>query len=112
MKALKLNRALVLEDAYRVPDNAGGYTTQWQALGTLWAQVRPGSGRAYRVDALPLSRVPLRIIVRAAPDGAPSRPKAGQRFREGNRIYLIRAVTEHDQAAHYLRCHAEEEVVA
>lgn len=112
MSAPILNRKLVLEDAYRVPDGAGGYDTAWQVLGTLWAEVRPGTGRSAGENGLPLSRVPLKITVRAAPQGAPSRPHAGQRFRDGTRIYAVRAVTEADAAGRYLICQAEEETAA
>ncbi len=110
MRSPILNRQLTLEDAYRVPDNAGGYTTQWQALGQHWALIRPGVGRERAVNALTLSRVILRIIIRAAPIESPMRPHAGQRFREGSRIYAITAVTERDRTGRYLVCHAEEEV--
>ena len=57
-----------------------------------------------------LSAVPYRVTVRGAPTGAPSRPKAGQRLREGARLFLIQAVTERDQFGRYLTCFAREEV--
>ena len=44
MKAPHLNRALVLEGVLRTADGAGGFTEAWTALGTLWAEVLPGSG--------------------------------------------------------------------
>jgi head-tail adaptor len=53
-----------------------------------------------------------RIVVRAAPPGAPSRPQAGQRFREGGRLFAIRAVAEAGGAGRFLVCFAEEEVSA
>lgn len=112
MKSPLLNRKLALEDAYRVPDDAGGYVVEWRVLGELWAQVKPGRGREQAVNALPLSRVPFQITVRAAPMQAPSRPHAGQRFREGGRVFAITAVTEQDAQGRYLICQAEEEVAA
>lgn len=110
MKAPQLNRRLALEDAIRVPDDAGGFTTVWQTLGIHWAQVTPGTGREKAAHNLPRSHVPLRITVRSAPIGAPSRPQAGQRFREGDRFFKINAVTERDQQGQFLTCHAHEEV--
>ncbi|MDH3264219.1 MAG: head-tail adaptor protein [Paracoccaceae bacterium] len=107
-----LNRRLVLEAPERVPDGAGGYTEVWTALGELWAEVRPGTGRESAGEFLTLSAVPYRIIVRAAPVGAVSRPKPEQRFREGGRVFLITAVTEHDPRGHYLVCFASEEATA
>lgn len=59
-----------------------------------------------------LSSISFRITVRAAPHGAPSRPKPEQRFRAGNRIFRILAVGEADAGTHYLTCFAKEEVVA
>ena len=107
-----LNRKLVLEAPERVPDGAGGYAVVWTALGEHWAEVRPGAGRESAGEFLTVSAVPYRIIVRAAPVGAASRPKPEQRFREGGRVFLITSVTEHDPRAHYLVCFAREEATA
>jgi head-tail adaptor len=110
MNAPHLNRALVLEGVVRSPDGAGGFTEVWTALGTLWAEVLPGSGGDTLGEERMLSAVPYRITVRAAPQGAASRPAAGQRFREGGRLFLIKAVTERDPQGRYLTCFAREEV--
>lgn len=112
METPRLNRELVLEERQRTPDGAGGYTEAWVALGTLWADLRPGSGREEAFEGVTLSSVGLRIIVRAAPPGAPSRPRPDQRFREGDRRYRIVAVTERDPSGRYLTCFAHEEVAA
>jgi len=106
----RLTRALVLETPDRNPDGAGGYAETWRALGTVWAAVEPRTGRETGGQSAVLSRVPLRITVRAAPPGAPSRPRAGQRFVEGARIFAILSVTEADAPGRFLRCEAEEAV--
>lgn len=105
-----LNRTLTLETQVKHPDGAGGYTADWQPLGVLWAQMQAGTGRELAAAAASLSRVPYRITVRASPQGAASRPVAGQRFRKGTRIFHILAVAEQDGCAHYLTCHAQEEI--
>ncbi len=105
-----LNRALVLEDPLRTADGAGGYDLSWVALGTLWAELRPGSGREREVHALPRSQAPFVATVRAVGVDAPSRPKPGQRFREGNRIFHIHAVTEANGNRQFLTCRVSEEV--
>ncbi len=110
MNAPHLNRALVLEGVVRTPDGAGGFTEAWTALGMLWAEVLPGSGSDTLGEERMLSAVPYRVTVRGAVVGSPSRPKAGQRFREGVRLYLIQAVTERDPQGRYLTCFAREEV--
>lgn len=112
MSAPRLNRALVLEARVPRPDGAGGYAEAWQAVGTLWAEMRAGTGRYVAADQIAASSVKYRITVRAAPVGAPSRPRPDQRFREGARVFRILAVAERDAAARYLTCFAEEEVPA
>lgn len=51
----------------------------------------------------------FRITVRAAPQGAPSRPTPLQRFRDGARLFAIEAVTEADPEGRFLVCFAREE---
>jgi len=110
MNAPNLKRALVLEGVVRTPDGAGGFTEAWAALGTLYAEVLPGSGSDLLGEERMLSAVPYRVTVRGTPPGSPSRPKAGQRFREGTRLFLIQAVTERDPDGRYLTCFSREEV--
>lgn len=112
MTAPRLNRKLVLEAPQRQADGAGGGAVVWTAIGTLWAAVDAGIGRERPGEFTTLSAVPYRITVRGAPQGAPSRPKPEQRFRDGGRIFRITAVTEADERGQYLTCFAQEEVVA
>jgi len=107
-----LNRPMVLEDPVTTPDGAGGYTGSWAALGTLWAEVRPGSGTERRGAIAPEGRMTFRIYLRAAPQGSPQRPRPDQRLREGSRVFTILAVSEIDPQGTYLVCHAREEVPA
>jgi head-tail adaptor len=112
MSAPRLTRALVLEAPVPVPDGAGGQGVAWTALGTLWAAIKPGAGRA-RADALgKAGEVTLRITLRAAPPGTSARPRAGQRLREGSRLFRILTVTEADEAGRYLTVTAIEEEAA
>ncbi|NVK14449.1 MAG: head-tail adaptor protein [Rhodobacteraceae bacterium] len=104
-----LTRKLVLEDPQRAPDGAGGYTETWVALGTLWVEVKSLSGRL-NSDSLSLQK--YRITLRASPDGFASRPRPDQRFRDGDRLYRIDAVTENGPDARYLTCFAVAEVSA
>jgi len=104
-----LNRRLLLETPERVADGAGGFVETWVTKGTIWAEITPHNGRERAGEEVTLSRVPYRIIVRAAAYGAPSRPRPGERFREGSRLYRILAVTEAERRVHYLTCFAEEE---
>lgn len=107
-----LNRKLVLQEALRTSDGAGGYVETWMQLGTLWASILPGTGSEHSEDFLTVSRVPMKIIVRGAPIGSPRRPKPDQRFIEGGRVFRILSVVEHDPQAHYLVCQSREEVAS
>lgn len=108
MKTPTLNRKLILEAPARVADGAGGFDEVWGPLGIIWGEVLPrGVGR--EVEA---SELKLKITVRAAPQGAPSRPTAAMRFRDRERIYDIEAVTEAQSGGRYLVCHVTEEVGA
>jgi head-tail adaptor len=107
----ELNRRLVLERAVQVADGAGGFSESWAVLGVVWAEVAAGSGRDVAGEEVTVSSVPYRITVRGAPVGAPSRPKADQRLRDGTRLFKIIAVTERDAGGQYLTCFAREEVL-
>jgi len=110
--APNLTRALVLQTPVTTPDGAGGFVTHWQALGTVWAEIRAGAGRERFASLGPLGEVRLRILVRAAPHGSDRRPRPDQRFTEGARIFRILAVAEADAQGRYLICTAQEEVPA
>jgi head-tail adaptor len=107
---IRLTRPLVLEAQARSSDGAGGFTETWSTLGTLWAEVAPGSGRDVAGVEVTLASVPLRITVRGARVGSAARPLAGQRFRDGARYFPILAVSERDAGGRYLICYAREEV--
>lgn len=74
-----LSRKLVLEEAQRVPDGAGGHLRSWIALGEHWADVRPAAGRERAGELVTISSVGCRIIVRAAPVGSAARPPPTRR---------------------------------
>ncbi|MFE3835580.1 head-tail adaptor protein [Pseudogemmobacter sonorensis] len=109
MKVPHLARALVLEAQARSPDGAGGHVVTWEALGLLWAEVAAGAGRDPAGEEVILTSVPYRITLRAAPVGSAMRPVAGQRFREGARIFTIQAVAERDASGRWLTCFCREE---
>jgi head-tail adaptor len=58
-----------------------------------------------------VARVKYRMLLRAAPVGAPSRPRPEQRLREGARVFNILTVAEHDPAGRWLEIIAEEGVL-
>lgn len=110
MKSPQLTHLLVLEQATRVPDGAGGFTSQWSEICTHWAEITPGAGRQAAGEEVILSQVPYRITLRAAPSGNPARPRPDQRLRLGARIFTILAVAERDATGRYLMCFSREEM--
>lgn len=112
MSGRRLNRQMVLEAPAEVADGAGGIQKLWTALGTLWAEVLPGTGGEAAGVEVTLARAACRIVVRGAPVGHARRPKPAQRLREGGRIFTILAVTEADAGGRFLTCFAREEVAA
>lgn len=112
MTSPRLDRAMVLEDPQRVADGAGGFAVTWVALGTLWAELTPGTGREAAGEEVVKAQVAYRITLRAAPVGSDARPRPEQRLRDGDRVFSILAVTERDPRGQYLTCFAREEVPA
>ncbi len=110
MSCFRLNRRLVLEERQNIPDGAGGFDPAWTELGSIWAHVKARTGREVVVEGRDATFLRLRITVRGAPQGAPSRPRADQRFRDGGRIYNILSVTEGDAEGRFLICDCEEAI--
>ncbi|MFN3847377.1 MAG: head-tail adaptor protein [Paracoccaceae bacterium] len=109
MKVVRLNRLLRLERPVTSPDGAGGFSIVWQDIGSIWAEIVPGTGRDAGGEEITLSSIPYRITVRGAPDGSARRPAAGERLRESGRVFRVLAVTEQDPTGHYLTCFVREE---
>ncbi len=108
MKLPKLTRRLVLEERVRTSDGMGGHEGNWVPLGELFAELVARTGSEGEVGGRGVSRQAWRITVRGAPDGAPSRPRPEQRFREGSRVFNIESVAEADPEGRFLVIRAEE----
>lgn len=104
-----LERLLTLQTPVKSSDGAGGYGITWVVAAQHWASVRAQTGRTASGETAPVTRQSYDIITRATPDGSQIRPRPGQRFVEGHRIYTIMAVSEHDLKGRYLTCSAIEE---
>ena len=98
-----LRRRLVLEAPVSMPDGLGGATESFETVAALWAQVEWLSGgerwRSGRPEQFASHRITLRW--RAGLD-------AGQRLRDGARIFDIRAVADPDGGRRRLICLVEE----
>lgn len=109
-RAPQLRRRLVLEDPQRLSDGAGGYSESWAPLGVVWAGLSAQTGRTGGQEGGSLSLQRYKISLRATPQGSLSRPRPGQRFRQGQRLFRIEAVSEADPGGRYLECQCIEEV--
>lgn len=108
----RLNRLLVLEAPERVSDGAGGFVETWAAVGSVWAEVTSRTGSERDFAEATVSKARYRIVIRAAPFGSDRRPQPEQRFREGDRHFVIRSVVEADSRARFITCLTDEEVSA
>jgi head-tail adaptor len=112
MKVPNLNRRLVLERPVVLPDGLGGFAESWIVAGVLWAEIAPGAGREAAGEEVNLASTTYRVTVRGAPVGSPARPVAGQRLRDGTRLFTVLAVSERDPQGRHLVCFTREEVPA
>jgi SPP1 family predicted phage head-tail adaptor len=98
-----LRRRLVLESAVTTSDGVGGATRTYETVAAVWAQVEWLSGgehwRRGRPEQAATHRVTMRW--RAGVD-------AGQRLRDGARLFDIRAVADPDGSRRRLVCHVLE----
>jgi head-tail adaptor len=107
---VNLNRFLSLDSLSNTPDGAGGFTDVWAEVGKVWAEITVRGAGLRETSLNDVSQARFKATVRSAPVGASNRPRVGQRFREGNRLFQIDAVTEFDNAGLYLTCWLREEV--
>lgn len=103
----RLKRRLVLEKAGGAADGAGGLARDWTATATLWAEMRLLKAEERPVgEGLAEMRL-HKIVVRWRGDVA-----TGDRFRLGERIFLVLATSDPDGDRRFLACLAEEEGAA
>lgn len=112
MRVPRLNRRMVLEVRRESANGSGGLRFEWEALGSHWVSVSPGAGRELVMGGVTQSELTLTLVLRATPHGSTARPAAGQRLREGARVFRILAVQEADPDQRYLTCLAKEETAA
>jgi len=98
-----LRRRLVLEEAQRVSDGAGGFTETWAEVATVWAALQSsGGGEAVESGRL-AGRVSHTVTLRYRDGVTPA-----MRFRLGTRVFHILAAIDADERRHWLRCLCEE----
>ena len=88
-----------------VADGAGGATSTWSLVATLWANVQPGNGREFweqkKVTPTLSHLIELRYYAGVTPT---------MRFVYGERVFKILAAIDPDESRTTLVCYCEEEV--
>lgn len=98
-----LRHRLTIEAPQRVADGAGGFVETWQAVADVWASIRPRGGGENLAGDRPSGHVTHEIWVRRRDIVTPR-----VRFRQGTRIFEIRAVLDVDERRRRFRCLCKE----
>ncbi len=99
----RLRRRLLIEAPNATPDGMGGVTRAYAAIGVVWAKVEwLGGAERWQADR-PEQAGSIRVTLRhrAGLD-------AGMRFRDGERIFEIRALGDPNGSGRRLVCQCEE----
>jgi SPP1 family predicted phage head-tail adaptor len=99
----RLKRRLVIEAPNETSDGAGGVTRGFAAIATVWARLEWISGEERWRQDRPEQAASWRITLRWR-----AGLTAAMRFRDGSRIFAIRAVGDPDGARRSLICLTEE----
>jgi len=100
----QMTARLDLEAPVATPDGQGGAALTWNVVASLWARIEPVSFQVAEEASAERGTISHRIWVRYREDIA-----AGQRFRKGARIFVVKLVRDPDETRRYLVCQCEEE---
>lgn len=98
-----LRRRLTLEAPVATPDGLGGTTQVFQTVAALWAQLEWLSAAEHWRRGRPEQVATYRVTMRWR-----SGVDAGQRLRDGDRLFDIRAVADPDGSRRRLICLVQE----
>ena len=102
-----LRHKVILEKKTQTSDGAGGYTTTWEEVATLWTSIekRRGSERVHhgQLTATSTHIFRLRYTNIITPD---------MRFCFDGRIFNIRSIENKEERNHQLEIHVEEGIAA
>jgi SPP1 family predicted phage head-tail adaptor len=95
---------LVLEQAQRTDDGAGGFVEQWIEVGLVFARIEPASAKDRFGAGQTLEDISHRITIRHRADAV-----SGMRLRRGARVFAILTVHDPDETGRYLVIRAREQ---
>src|SRR3546814_5935310 len=88
----QMTARLDLEAPQAAADGQGGAVAGWVVAASLWAWIEPVSAVIAEQASADMARITHRIWVRFRGDVA-----AGQRFRQGGRVFLVGLVRDPDE---------------
>lgn len=98
-----LRTRLVAQAPVDMPDDTGAFARSWTTVATLWARVVPTDAKqTFTADAIEVA-ISHHVTIRFRTDVV-----NGMRFLLGERVLLIRAVTDPDMRGRLLLCRCEE----
>jgi SPP1 family predicted phage head-tail adaptor len=100
----RLRLRLTLEKPVATDDGAGGRTIAWSAVASVWAEVTPLEAEEKPRGEGLIDLTLHRVVIRRRADVA-----VGDRFRRGDRTFVILALRDPAEDGRYLECLAEEE---
>ena len=99
----RFRHRLDLESQNEVPDGCGGFSSDWQLLGQVWAAIDNRSSiQDTQIDRLN-TRTLFDITIRWRADCLPR-----MRFQKSGREFLIQTIRDRDETKRYLICTCEE----
>lgn len=99
-----LSHELVLEKPVETTDGAGGFTTVWDSVATIWAKLEPINPEREFWSGRSVSEQTHRVTLRHRDD-----VRQGMRFRRQARLFPILAVQDADETGRYLIARTREE---
>lgn len=104
-----LKKRVALQTETLVPDGGGGYVLSWTTLATVWASIKPITGREVFAADHQEGHVTHHIAMRWRSDIAVT---TAMRISYGERLFNIRAVLNKDEANRWLVLLVEEGVAS
>jgi SPP1 family predicted phage head-tail adaptor len=95
---------LTLEKPVATDDGAGGRMIAWSAVASVWAEMTPLKAEEKPRGEGLIDMTLHRVVIRRRGD-----VKVGDRFRRGERTFLVLALRDPAEDGRYLECLAEEE---
>lgn len=103
IQAGRLRTRVEIQQPARSSDRAGGFTQNWPTMATVWAEVRPLSGREVFEQMRSQSKISHKVTIRYRADVT-----GAMRLKAGGTIYRIKAIINPRNMNEALELYCEE----